>query len=179
MDKYLVGSYGCGISNNHDYDYLAIVDGDDTVYRHEYTEEHTDVFVRSKPNIDKTMLFRLPFTNITVRYYMYNYQLDKEIIGQDFPLEYHILDRRKDYIALLNYIVDNKCLNFKKIPRYNHGNCSKLIYHIAYLTFILENNSTTLTAEQKAIVQKIHDKQMPQDYLDVLEEKIRKLKENN
>ena len=88
---------------------------------------------------------------------------------------YRILDRRSDYVSLLNWIVDNKACNFIKLKNMNHGHCSKLIYHIAYLTFILENNSTSLTAEQKETVQQIHDRAMPMEYLDELAEKIRNL----
>lgn len=174
MEKYLIGSCLLGLTNNHDCDYIVLADGDINLYKHQFVDEK-DVFTRSKENLDATMLFQLPFDNKNIRRYIVNYQYDRDIIGQDFPYEYHILDRRGDYINLLNWIVDNQALNFKKIPYLNHGNCSKVIYHIAYTTFILENNSTTLTAEQKAIVQKIHDLQMPQSYLDVLEEKIRNL----
>ena len=34
--------------------------------------------------------------------------------------------------------------------------------------FILKNNSPIITVEQKAVIQKIHDCQMPIDYLDEL-----------
>lgn len=177
MKKYLVGSCLLGLKNNHDCDYISVVESDDwTLYARE-VKNGEENWTLSSANIAKQMNFELPLDkNKGVRKYIVNYQLDKDIIGQDFPYEYHILDRRGDYIRLLNYIVDNQALNFKKNPHFNHGNCSKIIYHVAYTTFILENNSTTLTSEQKAIVQKIHDKEMSQDYLDVLAEKIRELK---
>lgn len=44
----------------------------------------------------------------------------------------------------------------------------KNIYHIAYNLFILLNNSVTLTEEQMNIVQKIHDCEMPIQYLQEL-----------
>jgi hypothetical protein len=54
-------------------------------------------------------------------------------------------------------------------------NCSKLIYHFAYNLFILQNNSVYLTPEQKEIIQKIHDCQMPIEYLDELERMLNEL----
>lgn len=176
MQKYLIGSCLLGLKNNHDCDYIVVVDGDASLYEQQQFANEKDTYIRSKENIDSTMLFRLPFENENARKYIVNYQLDKDIIGQDFPYEYHVLDRREDYIRLLNWIVDNKALNFVKDNGLNHGNCSKIIYHVAYTVFILENNSTALTTEQKEIVQKIHDKQMPNAYLDVLAEKIKNLK---
>lgn len=176
MTKYLIGSCLLGLQSNHDCDYLKVVDTDDsTLYKRELINNE-DVLTRSTANIVRYLNFELPLEKKTVRRYIVNYQLDKNIIGQDFSIEYHILDRRSDYINLLNWIVDNEALNFRKIPQLNHGNCSKGIYHIAYTTFILENNSTTLTSEQKEIVQQIHDRRMSQDYLDVLQERIRNLK---
>ncbi len=172
--KYLVGSKLLGLSNCHDEDYITLVDGNEDVNVRKYID-YKDVVVRSVQNVDKCMNFELPLNENTARYYIVNYQMDKEIIGQNFPLEYRILDRRSDYVSLLNWIVDNKACNFIKLKNMNHGHCSKLIYHIAYLTFILENNSTSLTAEQKETVQQIHDRAMPMEYLDELAEKIRNL----
>lgn len=173
--KFQVGSSLLGLNNCHDNDFIVIVEGDVETYKQQYFDEK-DTFMRSKENLDSTMLFQLPFNRKTIRWYIVNYQLDKDIIKQDFPIEYHILDRRYDYIRMLNWILDNKACNFSKCKYLNDGNCSKMIYHIAYLIFILENNSTTITAEQKEIVQKIHDLQMPQSYLDELEEIIRSLR---
>lgn len=176
-NRYLIGSYLLGLRNNHDRDMLVLdfENEDPNFYRRECVDGD-DVVIYSVANLNQQINMKLPLSHITAKRYIINYQLDKSIIGQDFPIEYHILDRRSDYIDLLNWIVDNQAANFKKIPELNDGNCSKIIYHIAYTLFIVENNSTTLTAEQKAIVQKIHDRQMPQDYLDVLAEKIRNLK---
>lgn len=169
--KYLVGSKLLGLSNCKDEDYITLTDGNENVNTRKYID-NKDVVVRSVQNVDNCMNFKLPLNETTARYYIVNYQMDKDIIGQDFPLNYHILDRRSDYINLLNWIVDNEACNFVKTKNMNHGHCSKLIYHIAYLTFILENNSTSLTAEQKETVQQIHDRAMPMEYLDELEQLI-------
>lgn len=173
--RYLIGSCQLGLKNNHDTDYLQIEEsGDGSRYKREF-KNGEDVVTRSAVNIDRQMNFELPINEKTAKYYIINYQLDEEIIGQEFPYKYRILDKRDKYIQLLNYIADNKVLNFNKEININDWHCSKALYHVAYLTFILENNSTILTAEQKAVVQKIHDKQMPIAYLDELEEKIRNL----
>lgn len=174
--KYLIGSHLLNLNNNHDVDYLQIVESDDaTLYKREFIDSE-DVVSRSIANMDRQMNFAFPIDRKTVSYYVINYQLDKSIIGQEFPYKYRILDKREKYVELLNYIVDNKIMNFDKEININDWHCSKILYHVAYLTFILENNSTTLTAEQKEIVQKIHDRKMPIVYLDELEEIIRNLK---
>lgn len=173
--RYRVGSTLLGLSNNHDVDFIVLCDGNETTYERK-REGSDDVLYRSVQNIKKYMNFEYPITRQNARIYVVNYQLDANIISQNFPVEYHILDRRIDYIHLLLDIVNNKLLNFKRIPCLNNGCMSKILYHVAYTTFIMQNNSTTLTAEQKEIVQKIHDRQMPQDYLDELEEIIRGLR---
>lgn len=172
--KFQVGSRLLGLNNCHDNDFIVIVEGDVEIYKQQYLNEK-EIFIRSKQNLDSTMLFELPFNLKTIRWYIVNYQLDKNIIGQDFPIEYHVLDRRDDYIRMLNWIVDNKACNFNKCIYLNNGNCSKMIYHVAYTAFILHNNSTILTKEQKEIIQKIHDLQMPQSYLDDLKDLIKGL----
>ena len=62
--------------------------------------------------------------------------------------------------------------NFNKRITTNNGHCSKIIYHIAYNLFILENNSPIITDTQKAIIQRIHDRLMPVEYIDELEKRI-------
>lgn len=173
--KYLIGSKLLELINNHDTDYLLVVESEDSsLYKREYVNGE-DVVTRSTANIERQMNFELPFSVRTIGWYIINYQLDFDIIKQDFPFVYHILDKRAKYIEMLNWIVDNKALNFNKELNINNWHCSKMLYHVAYLTSILENNSVVITDEQKAIVQKIHDRQMPIAYLDVLEEKIRNL----
>lgn len=174
-NQYQIGSRLLGLKNPHDDDKLIIKDESSKDYIQQY-ENQKDTYMRTKKSLDDTMLFRLPFDKKTVRWYIVNYQLDANIIKQGFPIEYHVLDRRDDYIRLLNYVVEYQELNFKKDENLNGGNCAKGIYHVAYLTFILENNSVELTEEQRGIVQKIHDKEMPQEYLDVLKQKIKDLK---
>lgn len=174
--KYLIGSKLLGLTNNHDTDYLVLQDDDDSMdYRRSY-ENGVETHYKLSSMLQKAFNFELPFDDESIRYYIVNYQLDENIIGQNFPYKFSVLAKRDKHIEMLNWVVDNRAVNFVKNKALNRGNCSKLIYHIAYMVFMLENNSTVLTAEQKAIVQRIHDKKMPQDYLDVLAEKIRNLK---
>lgn len=176
MDKkYLVGSYALGLSNSKDADYVVIVDGYDSEYCVKKFEDGAEHFYETKANIDSFMLFERPFVHQNILRYAINYQYDQSIIDSEFPLKYNILDQRQKYVEMLNWIVDNKALNFNKGINLNNWKCSKLIYHVAYIVFILENNSTTLTSKQKAIVQKIHDKQMPIAYLDELSKRIKSL----
>lgn len=174
-NKYLVGSYALGMSNSKDIDYVIIVDGNDSEYCVKKVEDGADHFYKTKDNLDSFMLFQRPFTQKNIQQYVINYQYDQNLIDNKFPIKYNILEQRQKYIEMLNWIVDNKALNFNKEINLNGWKCSKLLYHVAYLVFILENNSTTLTNKQKAIVQQIHDKQMSVTYLDELSAKIKSL----
>lgn len=170
--KYLTGSKMLGLTNNKDTDYICFVDIDGN----ENTEDKTIDYIKTTMDrLQKTLHFERTGGDSIYRNQIYNYQYDEFFMGKDFPINYHILDYREEYIRLLKDIVKNEDFNFTKSAIFNNGICSKIIYHIAYGVFILENNSPEITPEQKAIVQKIHDRQMPIAYLDVLEEKIRNL----
>jgi hypothetical protein len=160
----LLGSKLLGLSNNKDTDYITI--NDET----KPNGEKVDFGIRKLEWIEN----RLNFSIIDI-YTLYNYQLDQSILKQDFPIKYNILDYRSELIDMLKKIVRENMFNFHKGIQAEGGNCSKMIYHIAYNVFIVQNNSPIITAEQKAIVQKIHDRQMPIDYLDTLAEMINNL----
>lgn len=168
MDKYLVGSYLLGLSNQKDNDYLVI------------GEKPKDI---SLFNADEDIRFRkeeelkgcLRFENNSFGW-IYNYQLD-QVINPSFATyySYNILDYKDKLKERLKNVVKNKSYNFNKILTQGDGCCSKIIYHIAYNTFILENNNPIITAEQKAIIQDIHDLKKPIAYLDELAAKINAL----
>ena len=118
----------------------------------------------------------LTFKNTKSKLLIYNYQYDRELIGNEFPIEYHILDYKDELIEFLMFVVKQKLFNFNKRIKCNGNYCSRLIYHIAYNVFILQNNSPILTEEQLKIVQQIHDYQMPIEYVDTLTSMIYTLK---
>ena len=165
MKKFLVGSKLVGLDNAKDNDIVVLNDEDG----------RTDIHYITEASLNERMTFKLPQNARAALTYMYNYQYDIDIIKQDFPYVYHILDMRNKYIEVLNWIVDNQALGFNRRVDYNNGHLAKHMYHVAYTTFIMLNNSVELTSEQKDIVQKIHDKQMPRGYLDELENIIRAL----
>lgn len=177
MEKYLVGSNLLGLSNSKsDIDLLVVVDtNEDDYYKRKFVDGQDCIF-RSKANINRQMNFVLPIDRDTARKYIINYQLDRDIIGQDFPLEFHILDHRQNYVDLLKYLVDNKWLNFNRTVKYANGCLQKNMYHVAYLLFIIKNSTTMLTDEQRQIVKKIHDREMPDSYADDLAAMIKELK---
>lgn len=167
MAKYKIGSNILHLNNCKDVDYLVI---DDTKEYIRVYENGEDIVYSSTENILKRMKFKTKNPLV-----LFNYQMDFDIIGQDFPIEYHILDYRQELIEQLKRTVKNKQFNFNKRIRVNKLYCSKSIYHIAYNIFILQNNSPIITEKQKAIVQKIHDGLMPIEYIDVLENMLNKL----
>ena len=167
--KYLIGSKLIGLANNKDTDYLVLIEGNT---RRIYKDGQDTLYI-SKAAILERMHFKLDFRQ-NARNLLFNYQLDKDIIGQNFPIDYHLLEYKKKLIELLKLIVREELLNFNNRVSTNNGHCSKIIYHIAYNVFILQNNSSIITAEQREIIQKIHDRQMPIKYLDYLREVIEK-----
>ena len=168
--KYLIGSKLLGLDNAKDSDYLVICND----YEYERRPTNTqDIFYRNENNIKTLMVFNADLKE-NARFLILNYQLDKNIIGQNFPIEYHLLGYKDKVKELLKIIVENKLLNFNKRITVK-GCCSKILYHVAYNAFILQNGTTTLTSEQKAIIQDIHDCKKPISYLDELKEIIYKL----
>lgn len=168
--KYLVGSKLLGLSNTKDTDYVVLVK-ENGVYKR-VIEDGADVLYISEEYVKQIMSFT--FKSYTYSINAFNY--DANIIGQDFPIEYHILDYKKELKALLQYIAKNNLLNFSNKITIN-GYMSPNLYRVYYNYCILENNSVLLTAIQKETVQKIHDNEMPISFLDELKEKILKLGE--
>lgn len=170
MAKYLIGSKLIGLSNR-DNDYIII----DTEFEHKRVAENGEDILYQ--NIEVTNKI-LNFDEENLKYrrlWLYNYQYDKDIIGQNFPIEYHLLEHKDKLISLLKKIVEKKLYNFNKRVTVNKIYCTQIIYHIAYNTFIIQNNSTKLTEEQMQIIQDIHDIKKPIEYLDELAEIIKNL----
>lgn len=146
---FLIGSKLLNLSNCKDIDYLVLDNNENNIYN----QSNVDYRYRTITNIKETLKFK----NDDDRK-LFNYQLDKTInkeFGEFIP--YNILDYRNELTRFLKEIVSYKMFNFNKRVTTNSGHCSKIIYHIAYNLFILENNSPIITAEQKAIIQDIHD----------------------
>ncbi|MCM1042778.1 MAG: hypothetical protein NC350_01015 [Corallococcus sp.] len=175
MNKFITGSCLLGLSNAQDADYVILCDGDSKDYFVHKYENGADCFYKTKANLDSYMNFERPFTHRNAEHYVTTYQYDCNLVSQGFPYRYSVLEKRAQYVRLLRWIVQNKALNFDEqvLANIDDGTTlTKGLYHVAYLTFILANNSVTLTAEQKDAVQRIHDKQMPVSYLQLLRSQI-------
>lgn len=168
MEKYLIGSSLLGIKNTRDKDYIVFIDNANYTRSAVVMENlEGNIHYRNKDDFIKSLNFKLEDYKSLV-----NYQCDREFIGEDFPIEYHILDYKDKVIEMLKRISKfNKC-GFSKNFMQGDNCCIKRIYHIAYNIFIVQNNSVELTDKQLEIVQKIHDIQMPIDYIDTLKEMI-------
>lgn len=168
MIKYLVGSKLYKLENTQDTDYIIILEEVPTgLYKQPILE---DWIWRTLDQLRD----RLSFKEYTVET-LTNFQFDREMIDARFPIEYHILDYRENLIAMLKYIVDNQAFNFDMSIQSGDHCCTKMIYYIAYNVFILQNNSVHITPEQKAIIQRIHDRQMPISYINELAAMIAEL----
>ena len=172
--KYLIGSKLLGLSNAKDTDYMVISNEYD--YKRIY-ENGEDVMHISEDHMLKCMNFNYDFKECA-HFLILNYQYDADIIGQNFPIDYHLLDHRSKVIKLLKNIITNKLLNMNKRVSVKGEFCSKYMYHIAYNVFILQNNSPIITPEQKEIIQKLHDRTMPISFRDELINMIINLKED-
>ena len=160
LNKFIVGSKCACIKDFKDLDILIV---DET----EYKEKNIfrDYKVISKDKLLKT----LDFSNFYEKDWLFNYQYDAAI-NPDFSkyYEYHILDHKDKLYEFLKLTIDKEKYNFNKNIRINNKYLSKLVYHIAYNIFILENNSILLNINQIDVINKIHDLKMPFNYIDEL-----------
>lgn len=156
---YLVGSKLLGLKNASDEDYIDIVE-EEKNYRKVINGK--DVNFRNKDLLLKIMNFEADFEQWSMAM-SWNYQLDADIIKQNFPIEYHILEHKEALRKFLNEIRNKKARNYSPAIYDINGFMLKSCYHIAYNKFILENNSIILTDNQKDIIQKIHDHKMTWD----------------
>lgn len=178
MNKFLIGSKLLDLINNKDEDYICLTD--EEKFRKEFIDNKEILYMPQNMLLSR-LNFQLDDNYGHLRYYLYitSYQYDQNIIGQDFPIKYHYLEHKDQYMKLIDHIIKNKEFNFNKDITADNRCCTKIIYHIAYNIFILKNNSPIITEEQKAIIQKIHDLEMPIDYLDELEKTFKSIKNIN
>ena len=156
--KILTGSKAGQIADNRDLDYLYVDEP-----RPATKQEGIDGFEITSEELNQ----RKNFTFAERHKLYYSYLFDKAI-NPESPLDdYHILDYKKELYELIKETVEKN--KFGLSGKFNYkGYILKQVYHIAYNIFILWNDSPLITPEQKAIVQKIHDHQMPIEYLDTL-----------
>lgn len=178
--QYLVGSKLLNLENETDIDYFVFDETKDKFILKTDKETHTDSFYASSLVLNKYFNFEEDYKTSphAVRVYSILYQYDIDIIGQEFPITFHVLAHKTEYIEYLKYLANNNLSIFNVVCRNRKTNfvsCHKNTYHIAYLTYIFKNNSTTLTTEQKQKIQKIHDRQMPLEFLDELKADIMSL----
>lgn len=162
MKKYILGSTLLGLNHCRDTDYLILVDIEN--YYKRVREGEFDIVYRSIDNMMKYLNFEIDVCE-DKGVVLYNYQLDSKIIKQDFPISYSILDYKKELLQAIGKVIKWNLYNFNERVTAKGRYCMKNIYHIAYNLFIILNNSVTLTEEQMNIVQKIHDCEMPIQYL--------------
>lgn len=102
MQKYILGSTLLGLNNCRDIDYLILVDMEN--YYKRVREGDFDVVYRSIDNTIKYLNFEIDvFEDKGV--VLYNYQLDSNIIKQDFPISYSILDYKKELLQAIGKVM--------------------------------------------------------------------------
>lgn len=171
--EFLVGSRLVGLESPADSDRLVVVENaDESHYKALGCLEGVDTFERSTANIKAALDYRLDREKWH-RAMIYNYQLDRALIGPDFPFEFHLLDHRHEALDLVGFVLANGLMNFNKIL----APVAKSVYHLAYTLFILKNGSPVLTAADRAVVNGIHDRKTDPTFLDDLKALYLELRE--
>lgn len=166
MENIQVGSTILGLERCRDTDILVIDDG------HKYSwfdkPSNYNYHPRSYERIKSEMAFE------SAKYWdqFYAYMLDSEINPNN--LDYNVFDHKDKILSCV------KNFNFDRLymvpDKYRLNDAlEKKVYHVAYNTFLLINDSKILTPEQKIIIQKIHDREMPLEYGRELEGLIKNL----
>lgn len=158
--KILIGSKAVGLINNKDYDYLYVDEP-----RPEKKQEGVDCFEITSEELKTQMNFKSKGKIMMFK----NFVFDKAINPNSPFDDYHILDYKQQLYDLIKETIEKNTYGLSGKLTFR-GNILKQVYRVAYNIFILKNNSPIITEEQKTIVQKIHDCEMPISYLDELKE---------
>ena len=164
VENIQVGSTILGLDNCRDTDILLI----DSPRRGSWFKDGINFHPVDNERLKAEMAFD------TDRYWdqFYAYMLDSDINPNN--LDYNVFDYKdKLFSCIKNFNFDK--LHIVPFDYRPNGVMSKRLYHIAYNAFMLQNDSKILLPEQKVIVQKIHDHEMPLTYERELENLIKNL----
>lgn len=175
--KFLTGSKYLGLSTNSDTDYVVIYVDENYTRRSDFDNiNKIDIHNWYLKDIIKLLNFEISLDAKSSLRYLHNVFLSR-FINQIPNYTYNIFYHRSEYKEFLlkckehNYIN----LNYEYALNINNGYLSKFIYKVIYLLFIFQNNSYEMTKEQLEIIQKIHDTQMPCEYLKTIYKMIDEL----
>ena len=176
----LIGSSMLGLANAHDRDWLILDDEVPLDRRNPNLHKHvgSDDFTHVNPiMLRKALDFELPMLQYGL-FMLFDYQKDRKLIGSDFPYDYDWLSHRAQIIELVQTNLDNNtegCGLF--VCRTNGVVCmEKNTYHVAWNIFALMDGDVRISPEHLAIVQKIHDREMPQTYIEELRKMAKDLR---
>lgn len=144
-----------------DKDYLCVLPdetGKTMLHYHKYLG-NKDVFFETPEFLYKRFNYSLGIPRLLLT----NYYLDADIIGNEFPFEFHFLEHKNEILKLLDQIKTGGLFNYVPGLTFNGGHISKLVYHVAISKFFIQNDKMILTPEQKEIIIKIHNCQMTWD----------------
>ena len=162
MTDIIVGSSILGLENVRDRDILVLD-----------SEREYSWFDLDKNNFHPVSYERLKneMAFMPNRYWdgFYAYMLDSDINPNE--LDYNVFEHKDDMRKMLkefNFERRGMVIPEKYAPKIEF--LDKKYYHLAYNLFLLQNGSKELSQEQKDIIQKIHDREMPLSYKDILAE---------
>ena len=167
MTDIIVGSSILGLENVRDRDILVLD-----------SEREYSWFDLDKNNFHPVSYERLKneMAFMPNRYWdgFYAYMLDSDINPNE--LDYNVFEHKDDMRKMLkefNFERRGMVIPEKYAPKIEF--LDKKYYHLAYNLFLLQNGSKELSQEQKDIIQKIHDREMPLSYKDILVHEIKNL----
>lgn len=162
----LVGSQALKLSSPRDTDYLIFENREGQ--RKSWFEENNNFHSIDAKDFKKIMNFD---KDMRIWNKLYNYVIDRDINPNE--LDYNVFNYKDEIRDSLKWLVTNHSIVFKPyINLNNNGTWRKTNYHILYNLYLLLNDSKELTEEQKAVIQKIHDKEMPATFGEEVEKMI-------
>lgn len=141
----------------------------------EFSSSGIDVFAWSIDYIQQVINYR--YVDVMNLYLLG--LTDKNIVygANPFP-SFNLFDHKADLLDTMIKLCENKYCSAKYRNMKNKDMCLSRTYWLFANYFALVNNSLEFTTEQKEILQKCHDNELPRTYADELYQNLVEMKNN-
>lgn len=155
--------------NCKDKDYLVVVKDYEYPYK-KFNKDNVDYFCYSLEEFEK--LARMELRNYR-DVYAIELLLNNSVYGKNPIAKYNWFDYQKK--ALEVALREGKKSCFCKQVRHVNGGCSKQMVWQLAIYFAIKNQSANFPAEQRELLQKCHDGELPVSYAEELKNNIENL----
>lgn len=166
LNEYFIGYSLINPKKARDIDILRLVSDDDLVVSRELEtrdDVQLDVLTKSTGLIKRQMDYDWSVAN-KLDLLCYNWQLDIDIIKQNFPIVFHLTDKTQEQLKVLETIFLKGRLNCNPNIAIELGSITnavdKKLYNVAATCFILLNKKAYFTDKQLNVIERIHDYQV-------------------